>query len=346
MKKKEKIVTFGEIMLRLSTPDYSTIDQSHSFLVNYGGGEANVAVALAHMGHRTFFMSKLPPNQLGDSAITHLHTHNVDTKYVVRGSTTIGIYFLETGFGGRPSKVIYNRKHSAITRIREDEFDFDEIFSNATWFHLSGITLALGERVRKVALKAVKTAQKYNVPVSFDFNYRTKLWTIEEARPVYKEFMKYVNIVFASFYDANTILEIPLDEGLENASLPEKRKNVFPKTIKKYKLDYIFGTDRTVYTATDNSLAGYYYYMDGNELKSELTAPIRFNIFDRIGGGDAFASGVIHGLILDYKNPAYAVRYGLSTSVLKHTIYGDCSTFSCEEIENFMAANGNAEVVR
>ena len=342
----EKILTFGEIMLRLSTPDYSTINQTQSFLVNYGGGEANVAVALAHMGHKTYFMSKLPPNQLGDGAITHLKSHGVDTTYVVRGSTTIGIYFLETGFGGRPSKVIYNRKHSAITRISEDEFDWDEIFSSATWFHLSGITLALGERVRKVALRAVKEAKKHNVPVSFDFNYRSKLWTVEEARPVFKQFMNYVNIVFASFYDANTILEIPLDKGLEDKTLSEKRRNVFPKMIKKYKLDYIFGTDRVVYTATDNSLAGYYFWLKGEELSWDLTEPIRFNIYDRIGGGDAFASGVIHGLLKDYHNPAYAVRYGLNTSVLKHTIYGDASTMSCEDIETFMAANGSAEVVR
>jgi len=343
---EEKILTFGEIMLRLSTPDYATINQTQSFLVNYGGGEANVAVALAHMGHRTYFMSKLPPNQLGDGAITHLRSHGVNTDYVVRGSTTIGIYFLETGFGGRPSKVIYNRKHSAITRISEEEFDWEEIFGDATWFHLSGITLALGERVRKVALRAVKEAKKHNVPVSFDFNYRSKLWTVEEARPVYKEFMNYVNIVFASFYDANTILEIPLDEGLEDKTLSEKRRNVFPKMIKKYNLQYIFGTDRVVYTATDNSLAGYYFKLIDNDLSWELTDPIRFNIYDRIGGGDAFASGVIHGLLKDYNNPAYAVRYGLNTSVLKHTIYGDASTMSCEDIETFMAANGSAEVVR
>ncbi len=343
---EEKILTFGEIMLRLSTPDYSTINQTQSFLVNYGGGEANVAVALAHMGHKTYFMSKLPPNQLGDGAITHLKSHGVDTSYVVRGSTTIGIYFLETGFGGRPSKVIYNRKHSAITRISEDEFDWEEIFKDATWFHISGITLALGERVRKVALRAVKEAKKHKVPVSFDFNYRSKLWTVEEARPVYKQFMNYVNIVFASFYDANTILEIPLDEGFEDKTLSEKRRNVFPKMIKKYNLQYIFGTDRVVYTATDNSLAGYYFKLHNDDLSWELTEPIRFNIYDRIGGGDAFASGVIHGLLKDYNNPGYAVRYGLNTSVLKHTIYGDASTMSCEDIETFMAANGSAEVVR
>ena len=342
----EKIITFGEIMLRLSTPDHYTINQTQSFMVNYGGGEANVAVSLAHMGHKTYFMSKLPPNQLGDGAITHLQGNGVDTRYVVRGSTTIGIYFLETGFGGRPSKVIYNRKHSAITRIQEDEFDWEEIFTGATWFHLSGITLALGSKVRQVALRAVKEAKKHNVPVSFDFNYRSKLWTVEEARPVYKQFMNYVNVVFASFYDANTILEIPLDDDFTGTTLSEKRRNVFPKMIKKYHLNYIFGTDRVVYSATENSLAGYYFKLENGELTWELTDPIRFMIYDRIGGGDAFASGVIHGLLKDYKNPDYAVRYGLNTSVLKHTIYGDASTMSCEDIENFMAANGSAEVVR
>ncbi len=343
---KEKIITFGEIMLRLSTPDYNTINQTRSFLVNYGGGEANVAVALSHMGHNAYFMSKLPPNQLGDGAISHLKSNGVNTDLIVRGSTTLGIYFLETGFGGRPSKVIYNRKHSAITRVEESEFDWDNIFTGATWFHVSGITLALGERVRNVAMRAVREAKAHNVKVSFDFNYRAKLWTIEEARPAYKEIMNYVDVVFASFYDANTILEIPLDEGWENATLSEKRRNVFPKMIKKYNLSYIFGTDRVVYSATENSLAGYYFKLKDDKLSWELTLPIRFNIYDRIGGGDAFASGVIHGLLKNFDDPQYAVRYGLNTSVLKHTISGDASIFSCEDIEAFMAANGSAEVVR
>lgn len=342
----EKIITFGEIMLRLSTPDYSTINQSHSFLVNYGGGEANVAVALSHLGHNCYFMSKLPPNQLGDGAISHLQANGVNTDYIVRGSTTLGIYFLESGFGGRPSKVIYNRKHSAITRVAEDEFDWEGIFKDATWFHISGITLSLGERVRKVAFRAAREAKKYGVKVSFDFNYRSKLWTVDEARPVYQKFMQYVDIVFASFWDANTILEIPLDAGFEDKTLSEKRRNVFPKMIKKFNLNYIFGTDRVVFSATENSLAGYYFALKNDELTWELTDPIRFNIFDRIGGGDAFASGVIHGLLKNFDNPGYAVRFGLNTSVLKHTIYGDAAIFSAEDVEAFMSANGSAEVVR
>lgn len=344
MNKKEKIITFGEIMLRLSTPDHQTINQTHSYVANYGGGEANVAVALSHMGHKTYFMSKLPPNQLGDGAISHLMANGVNTDYIVRGSTILGIYFLETGFGGRPSKVIYNRKHSAITRIDQSEFNFADVFDDATWFHISGISLALNERVAKFAVAACKYCHEHGVKVSFDFNYRAKLWTIEEARPWYKEIMPYCDVVFASFYDANTILEIPLDDWLkdDHVTMHEKRLNVFPKLIEKYGLSYVFGTDRVVYSATDNSLAGYYYTKN----RYEITKPIRFNIHDRIGGGDAFASGVIHGLLKDFNDPKYAVLYGQNTSVLKHTIYGDACVLSCEDIEQFMATNGAAEVQR
>lgn len=344
MEKKEKIITFGEIMLRLSTPDHQTINQTHSYIANYGGGEANVAVSLSHMGHNTYFMSKLPPNQLGDGAISHLMAHGVNTDFIVRGSTILGIYFLESGFGGRPSKVIYNRKHSAITRVQIEEFDLDEIFGDATWFHVSGISLALNERVAKVVLACCKYCAEHGVKVSFDFNYRAKLWTVEEARPWFKEIMQYVDVCFASFYDANTILEIPLDDDFdeENVTLHEKRLNVFPKMMEKYNISYIFGTDRVVYSSTENSLAGYYY----TKQRYNLTKPIRFMIHDRIGGGDAFASGVIHGLLKDFKNPKYAVNYGLATSVLKHTIYGDACVLSVEEIEEFMHTNGTAEVQR
>lgn len=339
---EEKIITFGEIMLRLSTPDNYTINQTNSYIANYGGGEANVAVALSHMGHKTYFMTKLPPNQLGDGAIAHLRSHGVNTDYIVRGSTTLGIYFLETGFGGRPSKVIYNRKHSAITRIQSDEFDLDEVFKGCTWFHISGISLALNDRVKKFGIECAKYCKEHGIKVSFDFNYRAKLWTIEEAIPAYREIINYVDIAFGSFFDVNTLIGIPLDEGLEDAPMHEKRLNVIPKLIKKYGLKYMFGTDRVVHSATENSLTGYVYSED-NSFRTDL---VRFMIYDRIGGGDAFASGVIHGLIKNYEDPEYAVRFGLYTDVLKHTIYGDACVLSVEEIEAFMNANGTAEVQR
>ncbi len=333
-------------MLRLSTPDYATIDQTHSFLVNYGGGEANVAIALSHMGHQTCFLSKLPPNLLGDGAIAHLRSHGVDTRHIVRGSTTIGIYFLETGFGGRPSKVIYNRRHSAITRVEQSEFRWKEIFRDAAWFHVSGITLALGERVREVALRAVREAKEAGAIVSLDFNYRSTLWTVEEARASYKQFIPYADVVFGNDWDASTLLEIPFDADTDLSSVAAKRQDVLKKMIEKYALQYVFCTDRVVYSATENSLAGNYFTMRDGRFVSGATAPVRFNIYDRIGGGDAFASGVIHGLLKNYADPDYAVEYGLNTSVLKHTIYGDAFTLSCADIEAFMHSNGDAEVKR
>ncbi len=337
---KDKIVTFGEIMLRLTPPDYNKIDQANSFHANYGGGEANVAVSLSHFGHKTCFLSKLPPNILGDGAIQHLRSHGVDTSYVVRGSTTLGIYFLETGFGGRPSKVIYNRKHSAITRVDAKEFDFDEIFKDAKWFHVSGISLALGQRVRNVVMEALKYCKKYDVTVSFDFNYRAKLWTVEESRDAYKAVMPYVDVLFASYFDCNTILEIPAEENITDFKI--KRAKVFRQTIKNYDVKYVFGTDRTIYTATENSLAGYCIAAD----LEKYTDPIRFNIYDRIGGGDAFASGVIHGLIKDFNNPCYALEFGLVTSVLKHTIYGDVCILNEDDITDYMRSNGRQGVDR
>lgn len=319
-------------MLRLSTPDYQTINQTNSFIANYGGGEANVAVSLSHMGHLAYFITKLPPNQLGDGAISHLRKNGVKTDYIVRGSDTLGIYFLESGFGGRSSKVLYNRKNSAITTIELEEFNFDRIFENADWFHVSGISLALNEKVATFAIACCEYCFKNNIKVSFDFNYRKKLWTIEEARPIYKKIIPYCDVVFCSLFDCNTILEIPIDDNLKEH---KKRGDVFRKALKKYNISYIFGTDRIVHSATENSLSGYFYSSE----KSLHLEPIRFMIYDRIGGGDAFASGCIHGLLLDYNNPDYALKYGLNTSVLKHTLYGDACLLSCEDIENFMSSN-------
>lgn len=339
--KNKNIVAFGEIMLRLTPPDYTTISQAKNFVANYGGGEANVLVSLSHLGHKTEFLTKLPDNQLGDSAISHLREHGVKTDNIARGSTNLGMYFVETGFGGRPSKVLYNRKHSAVTRIELDEIDYDSVFKNASWFHLSGITLALGEKVRAAAFKCLEYCKKYNVMVSFDFNYRSKLWTIEESKPHYKKVIPYVDVLFANHFDLNTILEIPLDD--ENVSDITKKIELSKKLIASSKVEYIFGTERTVHTASENSLSSYCVCKNG-EYKNEQ--PIRFAIYDRIGAGDAFASGVIHGLIKDFRNPEYALKFGLATSILAHTLYGDVSTLSEGEVQEFINTNGNASIQR
>lgn len=326
----EKILTLGEIMLRLTPPDYAKIDQTRSFMANYGGAEANVAVSLAYFGHKCYFISKLPESDVGDSAIKHLRSHNVNTDYVVRGSSLMGIYFYESGFGGRPSKVTYNRKHSAFTRIKTSELDFDAMFKDATWFHVCGITLALSKSVRDVTMACLRACKKHHVPVSFDFNFRSKLWEIEDARPVYKEVMPYVDYLFASYWDANTMMEIAPDD--ENASMKDKRINVMRKLINQYDIKACFTTHRTVYSATENALRACFITRDDNYQSEDY----RFQILDRIGAGDAFASGVIHCLIKDKSNLAHAVDFGIVTSVLKHTISGDSSRLKEEDIYDYL----------
>ncbi len=338
---KDKVVAFGEIMLRLTPPDYTTIIEAKNFIANYGGAEANVLVSLSHLGHGTYFISRVPENQLGDSAVMHLKRHGVNTDYMLRGSSNIGMYFVETGFGGRPSKVLYNRAHSAITRIAEDELDYDAIFQDAQWFHMSGITLALHERTRAVAYKCLEACKKYGVKVSFDFNYRSKLWTIEEAKPHFQKVIQYVDVLFANYFDINTMLEVESDPQLE--TMEEKRLDVAKKLMHRTNVNYVFGTDRTVHTATDNSLSSYCIRKDGTTYKE---GPLRFSIYDRIGGGDAFSSGIIHGLLKDYNHPKFALKFGLATSVLKHTLYGDASVLSEEEVLEFINSNGNAAVQR
>lgn len=342
MDNSKNIVAFGEIMLRLTPPDYTTITQARNFIANYGGGEANVLVSLSHLGHNTEFVTKLPDNQLGDSALKHLKSHGVKTDNVARGGSNIGMYFVETGFGGRPSKVLYNRKYSSVTTIEPEDIDLDKVFSSCKWFHLSGITLALGNHTRTFAYKCLEYCKKYNVTVSFDFNYRSKLWdSVEDARPYFKQVIPYVDVLFANHFDIEEILEISLDKNLED--LIAKKVDLSKKLIAQTKIKYIFGTDRTVHTASDNSLSSYCINSNG-EYKSQ--GPIRFSIYDRIGGGDAFASGVIHGLIKDFNNPEYALTFGLATSILEHTLYGDVSTLSEKEVEDFIKTNGDASIQR
>lgn len=336
----EKILTLGEIMLRLTPPDYARIDQTRTFMANYGGAEANVAVSLAYFGHHCFFISKLPPTELGDSAIKHLRSHNVNTDYVARASSLMGIYFYESGFGGRPSKVIYNRKHSAFTRIDVSEFDFDKMFQDATWFHVSGITLSLGIRVRKVTYECLKYCRKYHVPVSFDFNYRSRLWDEETAREAYKETLPYVDYLFASYWDANTMMEIRPEK--EDAPLEERRREVMRNLMKKYNIRAVFSTDRTVYSATENSLRAS-VITENSEYHSQ---DLRFQILDRIGAGDAFASGVIHSLLKNKEDLPHAVDFGLVTSVLKHTIAGDSSRLKEEDVYDYLASSGSKGVIR
>jgi 2-dehydro-3-deoxygluconokinase len=249
---------------------------------------------------------------------------------------------MEQGFGSRASKVIYNRKNAVVNTLDIKELDLDNIFNNASWFHVSGISLAISNNSKKVAIELAKEAKRRNLKVSFDFNYRSKLWnSIEEARPYFKKVIPYVDVLFANHFDIQEILEVSLDNACED--IITKKIELSKKLISQTKISYIFGTDRVVHTASDNSLSS---YCVGKEEEYKSEGPIRFSIYDRIGGGDAFASGVIHGLIKNFKDTEYALKFGLATSILEHTLYGDVSTLSESEVEEFIKTNGNASIQR
>ncbi len=327
-------------MLRLSPPYYNKIEQTNTFNAIYGGGEANVAISLAKLGHKSKFITKLPKNQLGESALKHLRSYNVDVDDIVLDGDNIGIYFLEMGFGGRSSQVLYNRKHSAFTDISYEMFDFERILEDTNWLHVSGITLALGEKAQDTVVELLKRAKEKNVIVSFDFNYRAKLWTVESAHQGILRIMPYVDVCFASLYDIENILGLKVEQEFDDVL--EHRKAVFDLLFKTYPVSYIFGTVRHIYSSNENSLSAYAY----GPKQLYLTNDYKFNIVDRIGGGDAFVSGVIHGLIQDYNNFYYATEFGLVTSILKHTIQGDACILSEDEILNFMKNLGHGNVNR
>jgi len=334
----KKITMIGEIMLRLSPPYYNKIEQATNFNSTYGGGEANVAISLSRLGHQTKFISKLPKNQLGYSALKHLRSYNVDVEDIILEGDNIGIYFLEMGFGGRSSQVLYNRKYSAFTSIDFCQYDFNSILKNTSWLHLSGITLALSESAKNLAINVAQMAYKSGIKVSFDFNYRSKLWTIEEASMVLKQIIPYTHVCFANLFDIETLIGI-------NCSLDtteDKMDIILSQFIEKYQIDYVFGTKRQIHSANENSLSAYSYSKDNKYLTNEY----KFNIVDRIGGGDAFVSGVVHGLLKNYKDYTFATEFGLATSVLKHTIQGDACILSEEEILNFINHSGKANIDR
>ena len=328
-----KIVTFGEIMLRLTPPNYGIIEEAHDFLATYGGTEANVAISVSQFGHQTSFVSKLPNNQLGEAAVKFLNANKVDTSLVQMQGDNIGIYILETGFGIRPSKVLYNRKSSAMTTLKSTDLDLEKILEGTQWLHLSGITLSLSNDVRQSVLYLLKAAKKQGVYISFDCNYRKSLWSIEAARSAYQVVAPYIDLFFATPFDAHNFYNVPAHlEGYD----------ALTNLLEQTNATYVFGYQRTVFQANENELKAYV-------VKKDLiieTKPIRFQIYDRIGGGDAFAAGIIHGLIkTKYNDLKFSLDFGLSTSVLKHTLWGDAFKLSEQDVLNFMN-NQSKEVVR
>lgn len=339
----KKIVTMGEIMLRLSTPGYLKFEQANSFDVVYGGGEANVAVSVANYGLDAYFVTKLPKNPIGQSAINSLRQFGVHTDYIARGGERIGIYYLETGASMRPSKVVYDRAHSAIAEADVSDFDFDKIFEGADWFHFSGITPAISDKAAELTEAALKAAKKHGVTVSVDLNYRKKLWSPEKAQKVMTNLMQHVDVCIGNEEDAEKVLGFkPGETDVTKGELElEGYKNIFKAMKEKFGFKYVVTTLRESYSASDNGWSALIY--DGNEFYRSRKYDIR--IVDRVGGGDSFAGGLIYGLVTG-QNFKDALEFAVAASALKHTIPGDFNHASLDEVMTLVKGDASGRVQR
>lgn len=339
----KKVVTMGEIMLRLSPPEKLRFVQAEKFDVIYGGGEANVAVSLANYGFESYFISKLPNHEIGQSAVNQLRKYNVNIDYIARGGDRVGIYFLEHGASMRPSKVVYDRANSSIAEATEDDFDFDEIFSEAEWFHFSGITPAISKKAAKLTETALKAAKKHNVMVSVDLNYRKKLWTPEEAKECMTNLMQYVDVCIGNEEDAEKVLGFkPGKTDVTKGELElDGYKDIFKQMKEQFGFKYVVTTLRESYSASDNGWSALIY--DGNEFYHSKKYDIR--IVDRVGGGDSFAGGLIYGL-LSYNDFKKALEFAVGASALKHTIFGDANLVSVGEVETLIGGDASGRVQR
>ena len=339
----KKVVTLGEIMLRLSTPGFERFVQSDSFDVNYGGGEANVAVAAANYGLEGVFVTKVPDNAIGQAAINAVSRYGVNTKFIAKGGKRLGIYFLETGASVRASQVIYDRAGASIAEAEITDFDFDKIFEGASWFHTTGITPALSDKSAALTLAALKAAKAKGVTTSIDLNYRKKLWSPEKARAVMTELCHYVDVCIGNEEDADTTLGFkPEGTDVTKGELNlDGYKSVFKQMQEKFGFKYIATTLRESHSASDNGWSALLY--DGTEFYHSKKYELR--IVDRVGGGDSFASGLIYALVTG-KNIKDAAEFAVAASAIKHTIPGDFNHATLKEVNELVAGDGSGRVQR
>lgn len=341
-----KVITMGEIMLRLSTPNNERFIQADEFDVCYGGGEANVAVSLANYGHDAEFVTAVPDNEIGECAVAALRKYNVGTKYITRCGERLGIYFLESGSAMRPSKVIYDRAHSSISTATAADFDFDKIFKDADWFHFTGITPAVSDTAAILTEDALKAAKRHGVKVSVDLNFRKKLWSSEKAQKVMTNLMQYVDVCIGNEEDAELVLGFkPGETDVTSGELElAGYKSIFEQMVDKFNFEYCVSSLRVSHSASDNGWSACIYCRDTKEFYHSKEYRIR-PIVDRVGGGDSFAAGVVCGMLdgKDYKN---ALEYGVAASALKHTIPGDFNLVSRKEVETLVGGDASGRVQR
>lgn len=338
-----KIVTFGEIMLRLAPVNYLRFVQSEQFEATYGGGEANVAVSLANYGMDAAFVTKLPTHEIGQAAVNSLRKFGVDTTKIVRGGDRVGIYYCEKGASQRPSKVIYDRAGSSIAMATTDDFDWAAIFDGVDWFHFTGITPALGDNVADICLNALKEAKRRGITVSCDLNYRKKLWSKEKAGEVMGKLMEYVDVCIANEEDASDVFGIKAsDTDVTTGKVNhEGYKEVAKKLTERFGFKAVAITLRSSISANDNDWAAMLY--KDNEFY--FSKSYHMHIVDRVGGGDSFGGGLIYSMLTGKENQDI-IEFSVAASCLKHSVEGDFNMVSVSEVETLAKGDGSGRVQR
>ncbi|KAA3615264.1 MAG: sugar kinase [Calditrichaeota bacterium] len=326
---KKKIVTFGEIMLRLAPYNYERIVQANQFQAQYGGGEANVAVSLANFKNEVFFASALPQNPIGDAARNQLRNYGVNTEFVLRRGSRVGIYFLEHGASIRPSKVTYDRSNSSISEVKPGMFDWDNILKGKDWFHTTGITPALSDSAAETTIEAVKKAKEYGLTVSCDLNYRNKLWSKAKAKEVMSEVIKYVDVIISNEEDAADVFGIEAEStNVTSGKISVDHYKSVAKQLKELaNAKYVAITLRESISASDNNWSAMLYTAD----EFYLSRKYPIHLVDRVGGGDSFGGGLIHSLV-NNNEPQEALEFAVAASALKQTIPGDMNLVSESEV--------------
>lgn len=340
-----KVVTFGEIMMRLAPQGYDRFVQSNKLDMTFGGGEANVCVSLANYGFETSFVTKVPAHDIGQCVVNELRRYGVGTSDIVRGGDRLGIYFCEKGASQRASNVIYDRANSAIAEAKSGDFDWNKIFNGVDWFHFTGITPALSDSAAELCLEACKAAKAANVMISADLNFRKKLWSQEKACKVMTELMSYVDVIIGNEEDADKVFGIKASNtNVEGGELNrEGYIDVAKQLVDKFNCKYVAITLRESLSASDNNWSAMLYNAEKEE--AIFSKKYKLHIVDRVGGGDSFGGGLIYGL-LQNKGDKFAIEYAVAASALKHSIEGDFNHVSVDEVMKLAEGDGSGRVSR
>lgn len=340
-----RIITFGEIMIRLQPYHYERFIQADRLEFSFGGGEANVAVSLANYGMDTAYVTKLPAHSIGQCAVNSLRRYGVDTSLIVRGGDRVGIYFNEKGASQRGSVCIYDRAHSAIQEATTADFDWNKIFADANWFHFTGITPALGKNVADICREACKTAKEKGITVSCDLNYRAKLWSREQARETMEDLCRYVDVCIANEEDAKDVFGIEAEATDVKAGELNRDgyQSVARQLADRFGFKLVAITLRESFSASDNGWSAMLY--DAENRQYHFSEKYALRIIDRVGGGDSFGGGLIYA-ILSGKPAHDALEFAVAASALKHSIEGDFNLVTREEVEKLAAGDGSGRIQR